>query len=76
MRVLEQGRWPAVSRATSDDEETPSVAKAAPFRHSSRHADLESLLADHILDPEAAAATAKWFPSRRGNSPRSAPKRK
>ena len=51
-------------------EETSPVAKNAGFRHSSRHRDLESLLAEHTLDPEAAAAVQGWLPSRRGNSAR------
>jgi hypothetical protein len=48
-----------------------ATAEDARFDHSSRHADLKSLVEDHLLDAEHAAATAKWFPSRRGNSPRS-----
>jgi hypothetical protein len=54
--------------------------KAAPgegdarFDHSSRHADLKALVEDHLLDAENAAITAEWYPSRRGNSPRSTPK--
>ena len=48
----------------------PAEAEAR-FDHSSRHADLKSLVEDHLLDAEHAAVTATWFPSRRGNSPRS-----
>jgi hypothetical protein len=46
----------------------------ARFDHSTRHADLKSLVEDHLLDAENAAITAKWHPSRRGNSPRSTPR--
>jgi hypothetical protein len=65
-----------VSRAAKDDDETTAAAKGAAFRHSSRHTDIEALLADHVLGAEDEPVTAKWFPSRRGNSPRSAPKSK
>jgi hypothetical protein len=36
----------------------------------SRVNDLVAFVDEHMLGPEDAAATAKWFPSRRGNSPR------
>jgi hypothetical protein len=52
-------------------EESPATQKHR-FRHSSNHDDLKSLIDEHMLGPAAAAATADWYPSRRGNSPRSA----
>jgi hypothetical protein len=57
-------------REKKRDEETSPGVNDAGFRHSSRHHDLESLLADHTIDPEAAAAVQDWLPSRRGNSGR------
>jgi hypothetical protein len=45
-------------------------AEPARFEHSSRHADLSALIADHMLDPHGPTATTHWVPSRRGNSPR------
>jgi hypothetical protein len=56
-----------MKRARRTREDAPR-AKDDGFQHSSRHVDLESLLAEHMLDPENAAATAEWLPSRRGNS--------
>jgi hypothetical protein len=49
-------------------KDTPPADEEKPFQHSSRHVDLESLLADHMLNHDAAATTADWLPSRRGNS--------
>jgi hypothetical protein len=59
-------------RASGSGRSTP--VDGARFDHSSKHADLKSLVEDHLLDAEHAAVTAKWYPSRRGNSPKSAPK--
>ena len=38
------------------------------FEHSSKRDDLAAVVAAHLIDPEAAKATVKWRPSRRGNS--------
>jgi hypothetical protein len=40
----------------------------APFDDSSSR-DLVQIVGDHLIEGENAAATAKWYPSRRGNSP-------
>jgi hypothetical protein len=59
-------------RGARGNKKTAPVEGEARFDHSSRHADLTSLVEDHLLDAENAAITSKWYPSRRGNSPRSA----
>ncbi len=61
-------------RGAHGSKATAPVEGEARFEHSSRHADLKSLVEDHLLDTENAAITAQWFPSRRGNSPRATPK--
>jgi len=38
------------------------------FEHWSQR-DLADLVSDHLIQGEKAAATSKWHPSRRGNSP-------
>jgi hypothetical protein len=59
-----------MARDARDGKKSQPAEDEAEFRHSSRHVDLVSLLGDHMLDAAAAAATADWYPSRRGNSPR------
>jgi hypothetical protein len=71
--VTRDGSADAMGREVRRDKETAPVEDDARFEHSSRHADLESLLADHMVDPEA-PTMAEWLPSRRGNSPRPAPR--
>jgi hypothetical protein len=65
-----------VRRAARRAEKTERVADEAAFEHASRHADLESLLEDHMLDSDGPTATSGWLPSRRGNSPRGNASRK
>jgi hypothetical protein len=57
------------SRESKRREAAKLAAPPPTFDHSSGHADLTALVGDHLLGPEAAAATADWFPSRRGVSP-------
>jgi hypothetical protein len=47
------------------------AAPDAEFRHASGHDALDALVAEHLLVGEAVKATSAWYPSRRGNSPRS-----
>jgi hypothetical protein len=63
----------AMRREARRHKKTAPVEEDAGFEHSSRHADLESLLAEHMVDPDA-ATMAEWLPSRRGNSARPAPR--
>jgi len=53
-------------RAARDRDEKLPVSQDA--LHSSRHTDLECLLADYLIGPEAAAGTANWVPARRSSS--------
>jgi hypothetical protein len=41
----------------------------ARFQHSSEHDDIVAVVADHLLDERRQEMTARWYPSRRGNSP-------
>jgi hypothetical protein len=61
-----------MGRKHRHEKATPAKERN-PFEHSSRHADLKALVEDHLVDPDA-PGMAEWFPSRRGNSPRPAPK--
>jgi hypothetical protein len=59
-------------RGARGRRKTAAAEGEARFEHSSHHDDLKALVEDHLLDADDAAVTAKWYPSRRGNSPRSA----
>lgn len=55
---------------TTKGKKAAAAKEQAAFVHASSHDDLVELIDDHILGPNDVAATSKWYPSRRGNSPR------
>jgi hypothetical protein len=59
-------------RQTANRDGAGADTDEPSFRHSSECQDLEALIDDHLLDADKAAATAGWYPSRRGVSPRGA----
>jgi hypothetical protein len=58
------------SKPPRNEATPPARDDDATFRHSSRHTDLDSLLAEHTLRPHSAAVTTESF---RGRARRESP---